>query len=114
MSALVTMSELAREKVVEFIALEREETGLDKDYVLRVGVEGGGCSGLQYSLVIDEASKDDTVIDFPTFKAVVDPKSKNFLAGIHIDYKDALSNAGFKISNPMATGSCECGNSFSV
>lgn len=112
--SMITMSEVAREKVVEFIGLEKEETGEDKSYVLRVAVEGGGCNGLSYNLTIDEAKTDDMVIDFPTFKTVVDPKSKNFLTGIHIDYVDALTGAGFKINNPMATGSCECGNSFSV
>lgn len=111
---MITMSQLARDKVIEFIELERKETGEDKPYALRVAVEGGGCSGLSYSLVIDEKKSDDTAVKFDNFEAVVDPKSKNFLTGIHIDYVDALTGAGFKINNPLATGSCECGNSFSV
>lgn len=111
---MITMTPTARSKVLDFIALEKEETGEDKSFVLRVAVEGGGCSGMQYSLTIDEAKVDDHVVDFETFKAVVDPKSKGFLEGITIDYVDALAGAGFKINNPIATDSCECGNSFAV
>jgi iron-sulfur cluster assembly accessory protein len=111
---MITMSEIAREKVVEFIKLEKEETGQDKTYVLRVAVQAGGCNDLSYNLTIDEKKVDDTLIDFTTYQIAVDPRSKNFLTGIHIDYVDALTGAGFKINNPMATGSCECGNSFSV
>jgi iron-sulfur cluster assembly accessory protein len=111
---MITMSPVAKTKVLEFIELEKTETGDDKPYCLRVAVEGGGCSGLSYALTIDEIKTDDVVIEFANFKAIVDPKSHNFLAGIHIDYVDQLTGAGFKIQNPMATGSCECGTSFSV
>ena len=112
---MLTITDLAKKRVLEFMKEEREETGEDKDYVLRVETRGGGCNDLSYNLQIDHGQKpDDTVVDVQEFKIVIDPKSKVFLEGIHIDYKDALVGGGFKIDNPQATGSCECGNSFSV
>lgn len=110
---MITMSELARQKVVEFMDEERQLTGTKESLILRVAVEAGGCSGLQYNLSIDEKRNDDLLIDFETFQAAIDEQSKNILAlGLHIDYQDALTNGGFKVINPAAASSCECGKSF--
>ena len=79
---------------------------------LRVYVEGGGCSGLQYGMVFDEKRPDDTSADFFGVSVLVDPFSANYLRGATIDFSDALTGGGFKISNPNARQSCGCGKSF--
>lgn len=79
---------------------------------LRVYVEGGGCSGLQYGMVFDEKRADDTTADYFGVSVLVDPFSANYLAGASIDFSDALTGGGFKISNPNAKQSCGCGKSF--
>jgi iron-sulfur cluster assembly accessory protein len=79
---------------------------------LRVYVERGGCSGMQYGLVFDEFRPDDQVHDFNGVKVVVDPYSSGFLKGTVVDFVDALNGGGFKIRNPNARQSCGCGNSF--
>jgi iron-sulfur cluster assembly accessory protein len=79
---------------------------------LRVYVEGGGCSGLQYGMVFDEKRADDASADFFGVSVLVDPFSANYLRGATIDFSDALTGGGFKISNPKARQSCGCGKSF--
>jgi iron-sulfur cluster assembly accessory protein len=79
---------------------------------LRVYVEGGGCSGLQYGMVFDEKRADDTTADFFGVSVLVDSFSANYLRGATIDFSDALTGGGFKISNPNAKQSCGCGKSF--
>lgn len=80
---------------------------------LRVAVEGGGCSGFQYDIRLDEPGPEDLVIG-ETEKVVVDPVSLPFLAGATIDFADELIGARFTIDNPNATSSCGCGTSFSI
>jgi iron-sulfur cluster assembly accessory protein len=79
---------------------------------LRVYVEGGGCSGLQYGMVFDEKRADDLSVEFFGVAVLVDPFSANYLRGSVIDFSDALTGGGFKISNPNARQSCGCGKSF--
>lgn len=79
---------------------------------LRVYVEGGGCSGLQYGMVFDEKRADDLSAEFFGVAVLVDPFSANYLRGSVIDFSDALTGGGFKISNPNARQSCGCGKSF--
>ncbi len=79
---------------------------------LRVYVEGGGCSGLQYGMVFDEKRNDDLSAEFFGVAVLVDPFSANYLRGAVIDFSDALTGGGFKISNPNAKQSCGCGKSF--
>ncbi|MDA7424171.1 HesB/IscA family protein [Thalassococcus lentus] len=81
---------------------------------LRVAVEGGGCSGFQYEIKLDDASGDDLVLEGDGQKVVVDPVSLPFLAGAVIDFSDELIGARFVIENPNATSSCGCGTSFSI
>ncbi len=90
--------------------LGREKESAGK--ALRVYVEGGGCSGMQYGMVFDEKRADDTVTELHGVSVLVDPFSANYLRGSVVDFSDALSGGGFKITNPQAKQSCGCGKSF--
>lgn len=81
---------------------------------LRVAVSGGGCSGFQYDIRMDEAAADDLVLEGAGQKVLVDPVSLPFLAGAVIDFEDELIGARFVIENPNAASSCGCGTSFSI
>ncbi|MDO5369507.1 iron-sulfur cluster assembly accessory protein [Paracoccus sp. (in: a-proteobacteria)] len=81
---------------------------------LRVAVLGGGCSGFQYDIRMDEPASDDLVLEGEGQRVVVDPVSLPFLAGARIDWSDELIGAHFKIDNPNASSSCGCGTSFSI
>jgi iron-sulfur cluster assembly protein len=107
---MITLSENAVEEVKRLLRLEKKE-----DWGLRVGVVGGGCSGLSYTLAFEEEPKKaDTVEDINGIKVYVDPKSYLFLNGIELDYSTDLLNGGFKFINPNATRTCSCGSSFSA
>jgi len=83
--------------------------------VLRVSVEGGGCSGFQYKFDIQRAPEsEDTVIARDGATVVIDPVSLEYLSGSRIDFADELIGAAFKIENPNATASCGCGTSFAL
>ena len=81
---------------------------------LRVAVEGGGCSGFQYEIALDEPKEDDLVLSGAGETVVVDSVSLPFLAGATIDFSEELIGARFVIDNPNATSSCGCGTSFSM
>ena len=81
---------------------------------LRVAVAGGGCSGFQYDIRLDDAAQDDLVLQGGGQSVVVDPVSLPFLAGATIDFADELIGARFTIDNPNASSSCGCGTSFSI
>ena len=81
---------------------------------LRVYVEEGGCSGMQYSLVFDERRPDDLGGEMHGVAVVVDPFSAQYLRGSVVDFSDSLTGGGFKISNPNARQSCGCGKSFTA
>jgi iron-sulfur cluster assembly accessory protein len=81
---------------------------------LRVGVSGGGCSGFQYDIRLDEPAADDIVLESAGQKVLVDPVSLPFLQNAVIDFTDELIGARFVVENPNATASCGCGTSFSV
>ncbi|MCB6177341.1 iron-sulfur cluster assembly accessory protein [Rhodobacter sp. Har01] len=81
---------------------------------LRVGVSGGGCSGFQYDIRLDDPASDDLVLEKDGFKVLVDPVSLPFLQNAVIDFSDELIGARFVIENPNASSSCGCGTSFSV
>ncbi|MGD0410655.1 MAG: iron-sulfur cluster assembly accessory protein [Verrucomicrobiota bacterium] len=83
--------------------------------VLRVAVVGGGCSGLQYEMDLqDQPASRDILVESGGVKVVVDPKSALYVAGSELDFVDALLEGGFKIKNPNAASSCSCGKSFSA
>lgn len=89
-----------------------ESEGRD-DLRLRIGVQPGGCSGLIYQLYFDERLMDgDFVRDFEGVEVIVDKMSAPYLAGATIDFADTISQQGFTIDNPGASGSCACGDSF--
>jgi len=93
----------------------RESQG--KDLYLRVGVRQGGCSGMSYMMDFEEPSNvgdKDEVFDYDGFKIVCDPKSMLYLYGLVLDYSNAMIGGGFQFTNPNATQSCGCGNSFGV
>lgn len=81
---------------------------------LRVAVAGGGCSGFQYDIRMDDATEDDLVLEGDGQRVLVDPVSLPFLAGATIDWSDELIGARFTIDNPNASASCGCGTSFSI
>lgn len=83
--------------------------------VLRVAVVGGGCSGLQYKMDLqDNPANRDFLVESAGVKVVVDPKSALYVTGSELDYVDALQDGGFKVKNPNAATSCSCGESFSA
>ncbi|MCC7518604.1 MAG: iron-sulfur cluster assembly accessory protein [Verrucomicrobiae bacterium] len=79
---------------------------------LRISVEKGGCSGMQYAMSVDQARPGDVVVGESGGRIVLDPKALPFVDGCEIDYVDGLTGAGFKVSNPNAKRSCGCGTSF--
>ncbi|WP_439523700.1 HesB/IscA family protein [Marivita sp.] len=97
-------------------AFERlSEIGANSDgKALRVAVEGGGCSGFQYEIKLDDPSEDDLVLEGQGERVVVDSVSLPFLANAVIDFSEELIGARFVIQNPNATSSCGCGTSFSM
>ncbi|WP_294621454.1 iron-sulfur cluster assembly accessory protein [uncultured Roseovarius sp.] len=86
----------------------------DQGQALRIAVEGGGCSGFQYEIKLDEPAQDDVVLEGQGQKVVVDSVSLPFLTGATIDFTEELIGARFTIENPNASSSCGCGTSFSM
>lgn len=106
--AVVRLTESAAGHIRALLANDKENAGK----TLRVFVEGGGCSGMQYNMVFDEKRDDDFCAEFHGVSVLVDPFSANYLRGSVVDFKDELNEGGFKISNPNARQSCGCGKSF--
>ena len=110
-TALVSLTPTAAAKVKELMAEEPEGGTL----VLRVAIQGGGCSGFQYGLGFDTApAEGDEILEQEGVRVVVDPFSAPYLQGATIDFLNGLQESGFKIDNPNATASCGCGHSFQV
>jgi len=106
---MVTVTENAAAKIKELMAQEPE----GEISVLRIAVQGGGCSGFQYALGFDRGPQDgDNEIEMHGVRVVVDPDSAPYLVGSEIDFVDALMGAGFAINNPNVTAACGCGSSF--
>ena len=104
---IVSVTENAAQEIK---SMQASEGGENK--FLRVYVEAGGCSGMQYGMVFDEQRPDDVLAHFYGVGVLVDPFSAGKLKGTVIDFVDALTGGGFKISNPKARQSCGCGKSF--
>ena len=102
------------EKAVAHIQdiFSKENKGLD--YGLRLGVVGGGCSGLNYSIDFGQVKDNDNICSFGTFNVFIDPKSSIYLKGVTLDFKDGLSGKGLVFVNTNAKNTCGCGESFSV
>lgn len=108
----IQLTEVAAEKLAKFML---EEGFNSEDSGVRVGVKGGGCSGLQYSLEFVEGSnKLDYGQEQHGINVVVDPFSAAHLQGTIVDYVETISDAGFKFENPNSTRNCGCGSSFST
>ena len=84
----------------------------NKGKSLRVYVEAGGCSGMQYGMTFDEKKGDDAVFTQGDVRVIIDPQSLDFLKGSVIDYAESIQGSGFRIQNPNAATSCGCGKSF--
>jgi iron-sulfur cluster assembly accessory protein len=105
----VTVSERAARQIGEI--LRREPPGT----MLRLSVEGGGCSGFQYKFDMDQAREpDDIVIERDGAVLLIDPVSLGYLAGSEVDFVDDLIGAAFRVNNPQAKASCGCGTSFAL
>ena len=109
MSTAITVSERAARRIGEILKGEPAGT------MLRVSVEGGGCSGFQYKFDRERAkAADDLVISRENAVVLIDPVSMNFMTGSEIDFVDDLIGASFKVKNPQAKASCGCGTSFAL
>ena len=109
MTESVTISESAARRIGEILKSEPEGA------MLRVSVEGGGCSGFQYKFDIErDKAEDDLVLTRESAVVLIDPVSVNFMAGSQIDFVDDLIGQSFKINNPKATANCGCGTSLSI
>ena len=107
---LIKITEGAAGKVKSLLEKQGRPHG-----VLRVAVIGGGCSGLQYKMDLqDGPANRDILVESKGIRVVVDPKSALYVTGSELDYVDALQGAGFKVKNPNAATTCSCGESFSA
>jgi iron-sulfur cluster insertion protein len=109
---MINVTPAAATKIHELLTEENKT-----DAGLRVFVQGGGCSGFQYGLMIDEGEGDastDAVIESNGVKLLVDPISARYLRGAEVDFVDNITGGGFTIKNPNAKSTCGCGSSFSV
>ncbi len=108
---MITVSENAKEHAIQLIKNENRPANT----FIRVGVDGGGCSGLMYNLTFDHEMKDgDQTFEDKGIKIVVDRKSFLYLVGTELDYSGGINGKGFTFINPNANRTCGCGESFSV
>lgn len=107
---LVKLTDAAAEKVGTLLSRQGRPEG-----VLRVAVMGGGCSGLQYKMDLQDAPANrDILVESAGIRVVVDPKSALYVTGSELDYQSGLEESGFKVNNPNAATTCSCGESFSA
>ena len=107
---MVNLTDIAAEKVRAFMEGQTAEAEIG----LRVGVRGGGCSGFQYALALDEQRDDDHVFDAAGVRVLDDPASLQYVQGSTVDYTENFMGSGFEVSNPNVVASCGCGSSFRV
>jgi len=105
---VISVTENAASQIKHLIATEPENAGKH----LRIYVEQGGCSGMQYGMIFDEKRADDLIAEIHGVSVLVDPISANHVRGSVVDFSDSLTGGGFKIINPNAKQSCGCGKSF--
>ena len=108
---MIQITEKAKEKLIQL----RKEDGHSDEDIVRVAVQGGGCSGLMYQLDFDhEIKKDDKIFEDQGIKILVDKKSMLYLLGTTLDFSGGLNGKGFQFINPNASRTCGCGESFAV
>jgi iron-sulfur cluster assembly protein len=108
---MITVTEKAKNKAIELMKADNRP----EDSFIRVGVEGGGCSGLSYKLTFDnEIREGDKVFEDKGIRIVCDKKSFLYLVGTNLDFSDGLNGKGFQFQNPNASRTCGCGESFAV
>lgn len=107
---MVTLTDIAADKLRGFLASQEA----DGEVGLRVGVRGGGCSGFQYALALDEKRDDDEVFEHGGIPVIVDPASLRYVDGSQVDYTESLMGSGFEVTNPNVVASCGCGSSFKI
>ena len=108
---VIEVTETAAERIHELL----DKEGKAQTHALRMRVVGGGCSGLRYELAFDDQVRDvDTEIELNGVRLILDEKSALYLAGTTLDFVDTLQESGFKMSNPNASSTCGCGESFSA
>lgn len=105
--ALISITPAAADKVRELLDAEGDPT-----LGLRIFVAGGGCSGMQYGMTLDEAQDGDVTLEMQGIKVLVDEMSASYITGSEVDYVDSLMGAGFTVNNPNAVSTCGCGHSF--
>lgn len=111
LALMIKVKDSARDKIFNLLQSE----GKAQDSFVRVGVKGGGCSGLMYNLEFDsEQHEDDKLIEDNQVKILVDKKSVLYLVGTELDFSDGLNGKGFSFINPNASRTCGCGESFSI
>jgi iron-sulfur cluster assembly accessory protein len=106
--SLVILTESAAREIKSMVSRQKEHEGKP----LRVYIEGGGCSGLQYGMIFDDRRDGDIASEFHGVSVVVDADSASYLRGAVIDFSEEMMGGGFKIQNPNAHKSCGCGKSF--
>jgi iron-sulfur cluster assembly protein len=109
-NSAVAVTDGAAAKIKELVASRSS----DDESALRVAVRGGGCSGFQYALALDQAKDDDHVFEHNGVAVIVDKVSMQFVFGSEVDYVDGLQGAGFVVNNPNVVAACGCGSSFQV
>ncbi len=110
LDSAITLTDGAADKIKDLVA------GRDNadESALRVAVRGGGCSGFQYALALDQAKDDDHIFEHNGVSVVVDKVSMQFVIGSQVDFVDGLQGAGFVVNNPNVVAACGCGSSFQV
>jgi iron-sulfur cluster assembly protein len=108
---MISLTDKGAEKVREFLS---QQGAVAETSGLRVGVRGGGCSGVQYALAFDEQRDDDTVFEDQGIRLLVDRASLPYVKGSVVDFVEGLQGAGFKVENPNVIAACGCGSSFRV
>lgn len=105
---MITLTENAAKQIRSL----RDQQAENQGKPLRLAVNTGGCSGMEYAMAFDEKKPDDAVVAQDGVEVVIDPVSASFLQGSTVDYQDDLHGTGFKINNPNVHSSCGCGRSF--
>jgi iron-sulfur cluster assembly accessory protein len=106
---MVNLTDIAAQKVGEFLSTQEQA-----DAGLRVAVRGGGCSGFQYQLALDEKREGDRIFEHDGIRIIVDEMSLRYVDGSTVDYTESLMGSGFQVNNPNVVAACGCGSSFRV